>query len=96
MNPLNRYPGLRSALYLVQWVVNGILGAIAVVLVALGESPLWFVITSGVFNFLWSYAGLTAQGNVTPRPVTPVEIVNSEPVGDDFYSGPYDEPLFKE
>lgn len=63
MNPLNEYPGLRKAAYLIQWVVNLILGIMAVVLTSLGESPLWFVITTGAFNFVWSYTGLTAQTN---------------------------------
>lgn len=76
MNPLDEYPRARKVLYLVQWVITGILGVIAVVLVALGESPLWFVIANGAFNFIWSYAGVTAQGNVTPAPVQRVAIVD--------------------
>lgn len=65
MNPLEQYPAIRKHLYLAQWVVNLILGVIGVVLVALGESPLWFVITTAAFNFVWSYTGVTAQSNVS-------------------------------
>ena len=66
MNPLDEYPQIRKALYIAQWTVNLVLGAVAVVLTSLGESPAWFIIASGVFNFIWSYAGLTAQNNVNP------------------------------
>ena len=65
MNPLDAYPQARRIAYFVQWTVNLVLGVIAVVLTTLGESPLWYVITTGVFNFIWSYTGLTAQQNVT-------------------------------
>lgn len=63
MNPLDLYPNLRRVLYIAQWVVNLILGVIAVVLTALGESPTWFIIVGAVFNFVWSYTGITAQTN---------------------------------
>ena len=65
MNPLDAHPQARRIAYFIQWTVNLILGAIAVVLTTLGESPLWYVIATGVANFLWSYTGLTAQANVT-------------------------------
>lgn len=65
MNPLDQYPAIRQKLYLVQWLVNLVLGALGVVLVALSESPVWFVITSAVFNFVWTYTGLTAQKNTS-------------------------------
>lgn len=64
-NPLNEYPKLRKAAYAFQWVVNLVLGIIAIVLATLGDSPMWFLITGAVFNFVWSYTGLTAQANVT-------------------------------
>lgn len=64
MNPLEQYPAIREKLYIVQWLVNLVLGALGIVLVTLGESPLWYVITTAVFNFVWSYTGLTAQQNV--------------------------------
>lgn len=63
MNPLEAYPQIRKHLYFVQWTVNLILGVIGVVLVSLGESPVWFVITTAAFNFVWSYTGLTASSN---------------------------------
>lgn len=65
MNPLDSHPQARRIAYFVQWTVNLVLGATAVVLTTLGESPLWYVIATGVANFLWSYTGLTAQTNVT-------------------------------
>lgn len=67
-NPLTEYPRLRKAAYAVQWVVNLALGVTAIVLTSLGQSPLWFVITTGAFNFVWSYLGLTAQSHTeVPR-----------------------------
>ena len=72
MNPLEQYPEIRRVLYFVQWVVNLVLGVLMVVLVALGQSPVWFVIVTGAFNFIWSYTGLTAGANVTPKPDAPV------------------------
>lgn len=66
MNPLNEYPALRKIAYIFQWVVNLALGILAIVF--LNDStpgvPQWFVITGLVFNFIWSYTGLTAQQNV--------------------------------
>lgn len=72
MNPLDQYPELRKKLYLVQWVVNGVLGATALVLTILGQSPQWFLITSAVFNFVWTYTGLLAQSHV-PDPQDPLD-----------------------
>lgn len=63
-NPLTEYPGLRKFAYLLQWVVNLILGVIAIVLTAKGLSPEWFIITTGALNFVWTYLGLTAQARV--------------------------------
>lgn len=69
-NPLADYPKVRDHLYLAQWIANGVLGAIGVVLVLLGDSPLWFVVVSALGNYVWSYLGLTAKRNVTePEPV---------------------------
>lgn len=68
MNPLDRYPKVRAALYDVQWVVNLILGIIAIVLTAKGMSPEWFIILGAVFNFVWTYTGITAKQNVDTDP----------------------------
>ena len=65
MNPLDQYPAIRRYLYLVQWVVNLVMGVIAVVLLAKGQTPESFIIVTAAFNFIWTYTGLTAQGNVT-------------------------------
>lgn len=66
MNPFDLYPGARKAAYFIQWLSNLILGIVSIVLVALGENPMWWIITQAVFNFIWSYTGLTAQANVSP------------------------------
>lgn len=63
MNPLEQYPSIRKNLYIAQWLVNLVLGCIAVVLTIMGNSPMWYVITTAVFNFIWSYTGMTAQSN---------------------------------
>lgn len=68
MNPLDQYPAVRSALYLVQWVVNGVLSIAGVVFAAQGTNldklPEWYVLTLAVTPALWTYLGLTAQKNV--------------------------------
>lgn len=70
MNPLNEYPQIRKALYLVQWVVNGVLTIAGVVFVTMGTDldhlPTWYVLTLAVAPALWTYLGLTAQSN-TPQ-----------------------------
>lgn len=63
MNPLDQYPGARKALYIIQWIVNLVLGVVAIILTALGKSPEWFVLTGAAFNFVWTYTGITAQAN---------------------------------
>lgn len=68
MNPLDRYPAVRSALYMVQWVVNGILTIAGTVFVARGvpidRLPEWYVLALAISPVLWTYLGLTAQQNV--------------------------------
>lgn len=71
MNPLEQYPQARKALYMVQWVVNLALGIVAIVLTTQGQSPEWFVITGAVFNFVWTYTGLTAASNVVEPELEP-------------------------
>lgn len=68
MNPLDSYPAIRSALYLVQWVVNGVLTIAGVVFVTQGTPidrlPEWYVLALAIAPALWTYLGLTAQRNV--------------------------------
>lgn len=68
MNPLNDLPAVRKALYIVQWLVNGVLvvaGAVFVVTsTAVEDLPTWYVMTAGVGPALWAYLGITAQQNV--------------------------------
>lgn len=72
MNPLDQYPAIRKALYVVQWVVNGVLAVAGAVFLARGTAldalPEWYVLALAVGPVLWSYLGLTAQTNVTPNP----------------------------
>lgn len=67
MNPLDRYPSVRAALYLFQWVVNGVLTIAGVVFVSLGTPldslPQWYVLALAVAPALWTYLGITAQAN---------------------------------
>lgn len=67
MNPLDRYPSVRSALYMVQWVANGILTIAGVVFVTLGRDldklPEWYVLALAIAPVLWTYLGMTAQAN---------------------------------
>jgi hypothetical protein len=70
MNPLDQYPAVRKALYLLQWVVNGVLavaGAVfAVQDTAIDALPEWYVLTLAIGPVLWTYLGITAQTNVKP------------------------------
>lgn len=67
MNPLNEYPRIRKAVYAVQWVVSGVLGATGVALLAIDPHniPLWYTIATGVVAFATVYTGVTANRNVT-------------------------------
>lgn len=70
MNPLDNYPSVRAALYMIQWVVNGVLTIAGVVFatrgVAVENLPEWYVLTLAVAPVLWTYLGVTAQSN-TPK-----------------------------
>jgi len=67
VNPLNDYPKIRKALYVVQWVVNGVLtlaGAyFAATGTALGDLPRWYTVALALGPVLWTYLGVTAQAN---------------------------------
>jgi hypothetical protein len=65
VNPLNEYPKVRKAAYIFQWAVNLVLGVLGIVFLnTYDEVPEWFIIAGLVFNFIWSYTGLTAQQNM--------------------------------
>jgi hypothetical protein len=65
VNPLSEYPQVRKAAYIFQWAVNLILGILGIVFLnTYDEMPEWFIIAGLVFNFIWSYTGLTAQQNM--------------------------------
>lgn len=69
MNPLEQYPQIRKALYLIQWIVNLVMGALGIVF--LNDStpgvPQWFTVAGLVLAFVWAYSGLTAQNNTHPE-----------------------------
>lgn len=69
-NPLNKYPKIREYLYLLQWVVNGVLAVAAVVFLVQGtdldDVPKWYAYAVAIGPVLWTYLGITAQTNVTP------------------------------
>lgn len=69
-NPLNRYPKIREFALAFQWLVTGaqvLLGAMF--LYSYGDNldrwPTWFLASLAVAPALWTYLGITAQGNVT-------------------------------
>lgn len=68
MNPIDKYPAIRAALYMVQWVANGVLVIAGVVFATLGTAlddlPRWYVLALAIAPVLWTYLGLTAQSNV--------------------------------
>jgi uncharacterized membrane protein YhdT len=69
MNPLDQYPEARKYLYMLQWIVNGVVTiAGAYFLIdgtAMEDLPRWYVLTVGIAPVLWTYLGITAQTNVT-------------------------------
>lgn len=68
MNPLNDVPGVRKVLYVVQWIVNGVLVVAGAVFLANGteaaDLPKWYLLAVAVGPVLWTYLGITAQQNV--------------------------------
>jgi hypothetical protein len=75
MNPLDEYPQVRKFLYLIQWLVNGVLVVAGAIFLAqqrsLDSLPEWYVITTAVAPVLWTYLGITAQTNVREDPPPP-------------------------
>lgn len=73
MNPLNDLPAVRKALYILQWVVNGILAVTGAVVVVKGwgieQLPEWYVLALGIGPVLWTYLGITAQQHVPDSPI---------------------------
>lgn len=76
MNPLNDLPGVRKVLYILQWIVNGILVVAGAVFVVQGtdveDLPTWYVMALAVGPVLWTYLGITAQQNVPDVPPAPM------------------------
>lgn len=74
MNPLEQYPKIRSALYFVQWAVNGLLAVAGAIFVArqtpLDQLPEWYVLACAIGPVVWAYLGMTAQRNVNTGPIT--------------------------
>lgn len=72
MNPLDQYPQARKALYMVQWVANGVLTIAGIVFAtngtALDALPKWYVLALAIAPALWTYLGITAQTNVDKTP----------------------------
>lgn len=71
-NPLDRYPAVRAALYMVQWIFNGItvvLSAVFTFTTGMPDDwPRWFLGILAVAPVIWTYLGLTAQANVWNPP----------------------------
>ena len=63
-NPLDAYPAVRRVLYLLQWLTTGATGVLGVIFAAGDTVPEWYTITVAVLAFIWTYTGITAQGNV--------------------------------
>jgi len=65
MNPLNDYPQARKVLYIIQWVVNGVITIAGAYYLLADQTPdKWYLIAAGLGPVLWTYLGLTAQQNV--------------------------------
>lgn len=68
MNPLDAYPALRKVLFLLQWLTTGATGVLGIVFTAQGNVPTWYTVTVACLAFVWTYTGITAQGNVPDEP----------------------------
>lgn len=64
MNPLESYPQIRRALYIIQWVTTGVTGAACLYFTSKGDHPDWFVTLLTILSFVWTYTGITAHQNV--------------------------------
>lgn len=72
MNPIDNYPGIRKALYTVQWAVSGVMLLIGVGYAAAQTAlPSWYAVVAAVLSALWAYTGITASTNV--RQPTPLD-----------------------
>lgn len=70
MNPLDNYPQVRKYLYVVQYLVNGVITVAGAYYVLSHQTPQqWYVIVAGLGPVLWTYLGLTASKNVDPIPL---------------------------
>ncbi|MGY0390827.1 hypothetical protein ACWZJV_27960 [Nocardioides sp. WG-D5] len=69
MNPLNKYPKVREFALMIQWITTGLttVGGIALAGIYDGVDriPGWYNVAVMGLAALWTYTGLTAQGNVT-------------------------------
>lgn len=72
INPLDRNPAARRVLYDVQWGITGLQTVFSAFFAFMYGSPTewpeWFLATLAVLPVLWSYLGITAKTNVTPKP----------------------------
>lgn len=68
MNPLDQYPGVRKALYLIQWITSGIMGVLGIVFLNDSEPgvPSQYTLAGLILAFVWTYTGITAQTNTPP------------------------------
>lgn len=67
-NPLNRHPKVREGFLLAQWITTGgtvVATPILIGIYGLNDIPGAFNIVVTALAALWTYTGLTAQGNVT-------------------------------
>lgn len=65
MNPLNDLPEVRKYLYMIQWVVNGVIVLAGAYYTLTDADPAkWYLIVAGLGPVLWTYLGITAQQNV--------------------------------
>ena len=78
MNPLESYPKVRRALYMIQWIVTGVMGVLGIILSVNGDGvtdlPQWYLITGLVLNFVWTYTGITAGVNVAAKMASGEEV----------------------
>lgn len=81
--PLDNYPGVRKALYLIQWLVSLVMGVLGIILAAnsggIGDLPAWYNTTALVLTFVWTYTGITAQTNTSPTPA-PDQVGSANPL----------------
>ena len=65
---LKDYPQIRKIVYIVSYIVGGVLGATQIVYGVIGSQPVWLTAALAVYVFFGTYTGVQAAANTTAYP----------------------------